>query len=92
MFSRDDLHSLPVVDLGVGVLDEEPAQHAPVVAIAGSRPTSLAVAEDPQGRLRPDRAERLLVVVRRDQDLDELIGEARREFRQDLRFSATMPP
>ena len=76
-------HQLPVVDVDVALLHEQAAEHALVVALARRLHAALAVAEDPQRRLRAQRLERLVVELGREQHLDEVLrdprGRARRE-------------
>ena len=47
-----DLHLLAVLDVGVALLHQHPAEHALVVALAGRLGAALAVAEDAQRLLR----------------------------------------
>src|SRR5581483_3174448 len=78
----DDLPALPVLDVGVGVLDEHAAEHALVVALAGLAGTALAVEEDAD-HLAPlaDRRERVVVVAGREDEVGgdgDLLGERQR--------------
>ena len=71
----------------------KPAEHPPIVAIARAGAAALAVAQDPQRLLRPERRERVVVVVGRDQHLDELARRgADASSGETLRLSATTPP
>ena len=70
-----DLHRVALVDVRVGVLDEQPAEHARVVALARRRAPALAVWRMRSRLLRAQRSERLVRVLGRDQHLDELLGE-----------------
>ena len=78
-----NLHPLAVVHLGVGVLHEEAADHAAEVALAEGRAPAFAVLEDPRIRLLLEDLDGIGGVLRRDQHLDELLGEALRERRVD---------
>ena len=47
-----DRHLAALVEIGVGVLDEHPAEHPPVIAFAGAT-AALLVDEDAHGLLAP---------------------------------------
>ena len=81
--AADDLHPLAVLDVPVAVLDEHAAEHAPEVALAGIEAAALVVDEDPRVRLLAQRLEPRLVVVGREQHLDELLGDLAAELRAD---------
>jgi hypothetical protein len=90
--SARDLPALAVFDVGVRVLDEQAAEHALVVAEIGLDAAALAVDEDARALLACQRGERVVVVVRREEHLDELVGELLAERPSTSRFSTTMPP
>src|SRR3954470_12728594 len=58
--TADDLHADTVLDVPVAVLDEEAAEHAPVVALAGGMAAPLPILEDPRRGLLLQRLERAL--------------------------------
>ena len=64
----------------VALLDEQPADHAPVVALALVDRALLGVLEDAQRLLPRERLERLAVESGSEQHLDELLGECRGEL------------
>src|SRR5262249_61415215 len=70
-----DLHPLAVLDVPVAVLDEQAAEHALEVALAARESAPLLVAQDPDRLLPLERLERRVVVVGREQDVDEALGE-----------------
>src|SRR5262249_58122789 len=70
-----DLHPLAVLDVPVPVLDEQAAEDSLEVALAASEAAALLVEQDPDRLLPLERLERGLVVVRREQDVDEALGE-----------------
>ena len=73
--AADDDHPLAVLDVGVAVLREQAAEHAPVVALAGVRARRSVESRIRSASFARSVVERLLVVARREQHLDELLGE-----------------
>ena len=71
----DDLHLRAVLEVHVAVLDEHAAEHALDVALGDVDPPPLAVLEDAQVRLAAEDLDRLVGEARRDHDLDELVRE-----------------
>src|SRR5207302_103096 len=71
----DDRPAVAVLDLTVGVLHEDPAEHALQPALLRARPPALAVDEDAGALLAAERFERNVVVAGREEDLDELLRE-----------------
>ena len=69
-----DLHGLAVLEVGVAVLHEQAAQHALVVHLAGAELAALVVDQDADVGLAGEDLERLVVVGRREQDLDEQLA------------------
>ena len=82
--ARHELPGVALLDLGVGVLHEHPAEHALVAPLAGISGAPLAVEQDARVLLAPQRVERVLGVARREQHLDELLRELLAERRLDL--------
>src|SRR5204862_5819206 len=80
-------HQLPgvaLVDLGVGVLHEHPAEYPLVAPLSGVAGAPLAVEEDARVLFAAQRVERVLGVARRAQHPDELLRERPAERRRDL--------
>src|SRR5829696_3183088 len=72
-------HPVALLDLAVAVLDEQPAQNACVVELARRLGAALAVAQDPERRLRAQCLECVVVVLRRQDHLHEVVRDPARE-------------
>jgi len=72
--SACDLPSLAVLDLRIGILDEKAAEHAFVVAQVGLDAAALVVDEYARALLPRQRGKGVVVVARREEHLDELLG------------------
>src|SRR5947199_341974 len=82
--ASDDLPAVPILDLGVGILDEHPAEHALVAPLAGLFDSALVVDEDPRVLLPLQRGECVAGVAGREENFDELLRELLPERRLDL--------
>ncbi len=78
-----DLHRRGVLELAVAVLHEQPAEDARVVALARSLRAPLVVGEDAERLLRAQGGERIVREARREQHLDEVLGDPPAELLLD---------
>ncbi len=70
-----DLHLRAIDELEVAILHEQPAHDLFEVGLGDHRRAALVVLEDPDRRLALEDLQRVVVVARREQHLDELLGQ-----------------
>ena len=73
--AADDVHRVERVAVGVTVLDEQPAEHAPQVALGRDERAPLVVGQHARRLAAGEVRERLVGEPGRVQHLDELLGE-----------------
>ncbi len=73
--ARDDVHLVAALADDVAVLDEQAAGDLADVLVAEQRDAALLVLEQADVGLGAEGLERAVLVARREQDLDELLGE-----------------
>ena len=71
----DDAHRFAVLDVPVTILHEQTAEHASEVAFSGCEGAAIVVGENPQRGARPQGCQRIVVVIRRVDDVCELLGD-----------------